>query len=112
MLTVKLLIGYIVEKCKFKNLMMNKFSANMGKVLQVISGVPKTQCRFLVSASSSGRKRLVILGTGWGSYSVLKQIDKKQYDVLVVSPRNHFLFTPLLCSTTVGTLEFRYVWSV
>jgi len=32
-----------------------------------------------------------------------------QYDVIVVSPRNHFLFTPLLASTTVGTLEFRTV---
>lgn len=55
------------------------------------------------------RKRLVILGTGWGSYSVLKHIDKNEFDVVVVSSRNHFLFTPLLCSTTVGTLEFRSI---
>ena len=55
----------------------------------------------------SEKKKLVILGTGWGSYAVLKTIDKKLYDVVVVSPRNHFLFTPLLASTTVGTLEFR-----
>jgi len=27
----------------------------------------------------------------------------------VVSPRNHFLFTPLLVSTTVGTIEFRSI---
>ncbi|BFZ18506.1 hypothetical protein BsWGS_21545 [Bradybaena similaris] len=55
------------------------------------------------------RQKLVILGTGWGSYSVLKTIDKKLYDVIVVSPRNYFLFTPLLASTTVGTLEFRSI---
>lgn len=55
------------------------------------------------------RKKLVILGTGWGSYSVLKNVDKKLFDVIVVSPRNHFLFTPLLASTTVGTLEFRSI---
>ena len=55
------------------------------------------------------RERLVILGTGWGSYSVLKHINKKLFDVIVISPRNHFLFTPLLCSTTVGTLEFRSI---
>lgn len=36
-------------------------------------------------------------------------IDKAKYDVFVVSPRNHFLFTPLLPSTAVGTLEFRSV---
>jgi NADH:ubiquinone reductase (non-electrogenic) len=61
----------------------------------------------LLPERTEGRKRLVILGSGWGSYSVQKSVDKKLYDVLVVSPRNHFLFTPLLCSTTVGTLEFR-----
>ena len=60
-------------------------------------------------AASSDRQRLVVLGTGWGSYSVLKFVDKKLFDVIVVSPRNHFLFTPLLCSTTVGTLEFRSI---
>ncbi|XP_064620775.1 probable NADH dehydrogenase [Lineus longissimus] len=64
-------------------------------------------CRHM--GTKSERKRLVILGTGWGSYSVLKSIDKTKFDVIVVSPRNHFLFTPLLCSTTVGTLEFRSI---
>ena len=58
---------------------------------------------------SNGRLRLVILGTGWGGYSLLKNIDKKLFDVIVISPRNHFLFTPLLASTTVGTLEFRSI---
>ena len=55
------------------------------------------------------RKRLIILGTGWGSYSLLKNVSKHLYDVIVISPRNHFLFTPLLTSTTVGTLEFRSI---
>ena len=58
-------------------------------------------------AHTSGRKKLIVLGSGWACYSVLKKIDTKKYDVILVSPRNHFLFTPLLCSTTVGTLEFR-----
>ena len=51
----------------------------------------------------------MILGTGWGSYSVLRSVNKKLFDVIVISPRNHFLFTPLLASTTVGTLEFRSI---
>ncbi|XP_077995904.1 uncharacterized protein LOC144449264 [Glandiceps talaboti] len=59
--------------------------------------------------STKGRQQVVILGSGWGSYSVLKNINKSLYDVIVVSPRNHFLFTPLLASTTVGTLEFRSI---
>lgn len=56
-----------------------------------------------------GRKKLVVLGTGFGSLSMLYRIDKKLYDTVVISPRNHFLFTPLLPSTTVGTLEFRSI---
>lgn len=54
-------------------------------------------------------KRLLILGCGWGSYSVLQNVDREKYDVTVISNRNHFLFTPLLASTTVGTLEFRSI---
>ena len=27
----------------------------------------------------------------------------------LISPKNHFLFTPLLTSTTVGTIEFRSI---
>jgi NADH:ubiquinone reductase (non-electrogenic) len=61
------------------------------------------------SSVNTERKKLVILGTGWGSYSVVLKANKKLYDVIVISPRNHFLFTPLLASTTVGTLEFRSI---
>ena len=66
-------------------------------------------CGYATRASADGRRRLVILGTGWSSYSVLRHIDKELYDVTVISPRNHFLFTPLLASTAVGTLEFRSI---
>lgn len=63
----------------------------------------------LRQASSVGKPRMVILGTGWGGFRLAREIDKQKYDVTVVSPRNHFLFTPLLPSTTVGTLEFRCI---
>jgi NADH:ubiquinone reductase (non-electrogenic) len=55
------------------------------------------------------KKNIVVLGSGFGAFSCLKSLDKKLYDVKVVSPRNHFLFTPLLTSTTVGTIEFRSI---
>lgn len=58
---------------------------------------------------SGNRKRIVILGCGWAGYSLARNLNKNLYDVTVVSPRNHFLFTPLLSTTTVGTLEFRNV---
>ncbi|CAF9930884.1 MAG: External alternative NADH-ubiquinone oxidoreductase mitochondrial [Gomphillus americanus] len=55
------------------------------------------------------KKTLVILGTGWGSVSLLKKIDTENYNVIVVSPRNYFLFTPLLPSCTTGTIEHRSI---
>lgn len=55
------------------------------------------------------KPKLVILGTGFAAFSLLKDIDARLFDVTVVSPRNHFLFTPLLPSTTVGTIEFRSI---
>ncbi|CAM6009332.1 unnamed protein product [Sphagnum balticum] len=55
------------------------------------------------------KPRLVVLGSGWGACRLLKDINMRLYDVVCVSPRNHMVFTPLLASTCVGTLEFRSV---
>jgi NADH:ubiquinone reductase (non-electrogenic) len=55
------------------------------------------------------KPRVVVLGSGWAGCRLLKGIDTKIYDVVCVSPRNHMVFTPLLASTCVGTLEFRSV---
>ncbi|KAF4680034.1 hypothetical protein FOZ62_024693, partial [Perkinsus olseni] len=53
---------------------------------------------------------LVILGSGWGGYSLLKKLDTSKWEsVTLVSPRNYFLFTPLLPSVTVGTNEPRSI---
>jgi NADH:ubiquinone reductase (non-electrogenic) len=53
------------------------------------------------------KKTVVILGSGWASTSLLKAINTDIYNVVVVSPRNYFLFTPLLPSCTVGTIDIR-----
>ncbi|KAK4700042.1 NADH:quinone reductase (non-electrogenic), partial [Phenoliferia sp. Uapishka_3] len=52
---------------------------------------------------------VVVLGNGWGSTAFLKQLDNEGYNVIVISPRNYFLFTPLLPSVTVGTLAARSI---
>ncbi|XP_023543508.1 internal alternative NAD(P)H-ubiquinone oxidoreductase A1, mitochondrial-like [Cucurbita pepo subsp. pepo] len=63
-----------------------------------------------LEATKPGEKpRVVVLGTGWASCRFLKGLDTKVYDVVCISPRNHMVFTPLLASTCVGTLEFRSV---
>jgi len=53
------------------------------------------------------KPKLVILGTGWGNVALMKQLNPGDYHVTVISPSNHFLFTPMLPSATVGTLELR-----
>ncbi|KAK1827640.1 hypothetical protein QBC39DRAFT_361341 [Podospora conica] len=53
------------------------------------------------------KPKLVILGSGWGSVALLKELNPDNYHVTVVSPTNYFLFTPMLPSATVGTLELK-----
>ncbi|XP_027162612.1 internal alternative NAD(P)H-ubiquinone oxidoreductase A1, mitochondrial-like [Coffea eugenioides] len=63
-----------------------------------------------LEATKPGEKpRVVVLGSGWAACRFLKGLDTKIYDVVCISPRNHMVFTPLLASTCVGTLEFRSV---
>ncbi|KAG8385612.1 hypothetical protein BUALT_Bualt03G0063200 [Buddleja alternifolia] len=63
-----------------------------------------------LEATKPGEKpRVVVLGSGWAACRFLKGLDTKVYDVVCISPRNHMVFTPLLASTCVGTLEFRSV---
>lgn len=59
--------------------------------------------------SDPSKPTLVVLGSGWGATSFLKTLDTDEFNVVVVSPRNYFLFTPLLPSVTVGTLEPRSI---
>ncbi|RHY08861.1 hypothetical protein DYB25_011106, partial [Aphanomyces astaci] len=71
------------------------------------------------AVEASDRFRVVIVGTGWAGYKLLingkerrDDIERalgKPVDFVVISERNHFLYTPLLASTTVGTLEFRSI---
>ncbi len=71
------------------------------------------------------KKTIVVLGSGWGATSLLKTMDTTDYNVVstplvgnfrgakviqvVISPKNFFLFTPLLPSVAVGTLTARSI---
>lgn len=73
---------------------------------------------------------VLVCGSGWGAHSIIKVgnglhtlchttcvdvdnvchhqvIDTDNFEVVLVSPRNFFFFTPMLPSTAVGTVEFR-----
>lgn len=59
-------------------------------------------------ALAEGREKVVVLGSGWAGFNIALNM-KKDIPLTVVSPSNHFLFTPLLASSAVGTLEFRCI---
>ncbi len=63
----------------------------------------------MAETDRQGLPRLVILGSGFGGYSLLRRLRKGRFDVTIVSPRNYFLFTPLLPSAVTGTVEFRSI---
>ena len=60
-------------------------------------------------AEDQKKKRIVVLGCGWGAVSFLKNLKPHLYEVVVVSPTNYFIFTPFLASVTVGTIEARTI---
>jgi NADH dehydrogenase FAD-containing subunit len=55
------------------------------------------------------KERVVVLGTGWGGFNLALNIDQNAVNLTIISPRNHFVFTPLLPSVAVGTLELRCI---
>jgi len=58
------------------------------------------------------KPRVVILGSGWGAVSFIKALPKEacsKYEIILVSPRNYFLYTPLLPAIATGTMEERSI---
>jgi NADH dehydrogenase len=59
------------------------------------------------TSTDPDKERIVILGSGWAGYALGRTLSPKKSSRILISPRSHFVFTPLLASTAVGTLEFR-----
>ncbi|HEX9944051.1 MAG TPA: FAD-dependent oxidoreductase [Thermoanaerobaculia bacterium] len=59
--------------------------------------------------ATSENLRLVVLGCGFGGYSLLYNLRRDHWNITLISPRNYFLFTPLLPSAVTGTVEFRSI---
>ncbi|KAH1448017.1 hypothetical protein KXX58_005953, partial [Aspergillus fumigatus] len=53
-----------------------------------------------------GKERVVILGSGWGGYSLSRRLSPSKFAPLIVSPRSYFVFTPLLTDAAGGSLDF------
>ncbi|CAL0312031.1 unnamed protein product [Lupinus luteus] len=89
-----------------------QFSSNTERIMdESDSEMENEEPRYagLEATKQSEKPRVVVLGTGWAACRFLKGLDTRIYDVVCISPRNHMVFTPLLASTCVGTLEFRSV---
>ena len=56
---------------------------------------------------SPNRPTIIVLGTGWASHAFIKAASTYDLRIVVVSPVNHFVFTPMLASAAVGTIEYR-----
>ncbi len=59
------------------------------------------------NAKETRKRKIVVLGSGWGAVNFLKHLESDEFEVAVVSPSNYFLFTPFLPSVTVGTIDGR-----
>ena len=52
-------------------------------------------------------EKIVILGSGWAGLNALRKCAGPGKDIVIVSPRPHFLYTPLLAGSAVGTITLR-----
>ena len=63
-----------------------------------------------MNAPRAGRKRLLVIGSGWAASSFLQKLrPRDDVDVFVVSPRPYFLYSPLLPAAAVGSVEPRSI---
>lgn len=88
--------------------MMKTFDSKLRRLL-ITSSSYRKYASVATNATTNKKQSVVIIGAGWAGFRVATDLDKAKYDVTLISPRNHFLFTPLLPSTAVGTLEFRCI---
>lgn len=58
---------------------------------------------------TADRPRLLVLGCGFAGFSFLYNLKRRDWDATLLTPRNYFLFTPLLPSAVAGTVEFRSI---
>jgi len=79
----------------------------LGAAVGVASSIGIYLGQSSMKAEGAKKKKIVVLGSGWGAVNFLKHLKAGNFEVAVVSPSNYFLFTPFLPSVTVGTVEGR-----
>ncbi len=57
------------------------------------------------SRASTERRRVVIIGGGFGGLEAARRLNKGDVDVIVVDRHNHLLFQPLIYQVAAGALS-------
>ncbi|KAF9763579.1 hypothetical protein IL306_003054, partial [Fusarium sp. DS 682] len=55
----------------------------------------------------SEKQKVVVIGSGWGGYTLAYGIDHRKYDFTIISPTNTSALTPLLASAACGVFDPR-----
>ena len=61
------------------------------------------------ASTSSEKEHVIVLGSGWAGYEAASKLDKSLFDVTLVSPANHKVFTPMLASSATGYMDFQSI---
>merc|ERR1712100_638397 len=89
------------------------WNERLEKVLERKLSAPEPTSSIESCAIDPKKKTIVVLGSGWGAISFIKALDKKgttdMFEVILVSPRNYFLYTPLLPGVATGAIETRSI---
>ena len=88
--------------------MISRILDNIEDATQKNNGKTKGKSFYkLKRQPSEERPTVVVLGTGWAAHAFTKLASTYDLRIVVVSPVNHFVFTPMLASASVGTIEYR-----
>ncbi|CAO3660386.1 unnamed protein product [Rhizopus stolonifer] len=101
--------GFNTTTRNFTSLSVISSAVKYGAVAALSYGVYSWRHPRVQAPMDPEKKTIVVLGSGWASTSFLKSVDTSLYNLVVVSPRNYFLFTPLLPSTSVGTVDVKSI---
>ncbi|EOD51795.1 putative fad-dependent pyridine nucleotide-disulfide protein [Neofusicoccum parvum UCRNP2] len=57
-------------------------------------------------ASTDGKQRITIIGTGWAGYTLATSLDETKFAVTIISPQPSLVYTPLLASAATAKFAF------
>eukprot|EP00288_Rhodomonas_lens_P008258 CAMPEP_0177739360 /NCGR_PEP_ID=MMETSP0484_2-20121128/26984_1 /TAXON_ID=354590 /ORGANISM="Rhodomonas lens, Strain RHODO" /LENGTH=665 /DNA_ID=CAMNT_0019253417 /DNA_START=98 /DNA_END=2098 /DNA_ORIENTATION=+ len=94
------------RKLSYPALVLDRFLDGLEDGLRPKPDVSQVRCEE-GKRKASGKPKLVVLGSGWGAHALMKSVDASKFDACVISPRNYFVFTPMLAGA--ATVEFRSI---